>query len=91
MLTDVVIGVLAMSSRSVVSVSSVMSVRSVIGRRDTNLRVIFFRLVVVGAGVHTIFNIDPGESRNMSFLLAIELTQASPQSFWLNDFAPWNM
>ena len=44
--------------------------------------------VFVGVGVHTI---DPGEPENISFLLAFDWTQAAPQSFCLNDFAPSNM
>ena len=41
----------------------------------------------VRSDVHTVRDIDPDESVNMSLLLAIELTQAAPQSFWLNDLA----
>ena len=41
----------------------------------------------VAVAVHTVRDIDPDEPVNMSFLLAFELTQAAPQSFWLNDTA----
>ena len=75
-LTDVLIEVLAMSSRSG------------IGRRDTYWRV---PCVLVG-DVHTVCDIDPGEPSNMPFLLALlKWIQAAPQSFWLNDAAFWNM
>ena len=58
-----------------------MSSRSVIGtgRRDT------------GADVHTVRDIDPDEPANMSFLLALDRTQAASQSFCLNDIACKNM
>ena len=39
------------------------------------------------ADLHTVRDIDPGELVNMPFLIAFELTQAAPQSFWLNDLA----
>ena len=41
--------------------------------------------------VHTAFDIDPGDPVNMSFLLALELTQSRPQSFWLNEGALKNI
>ena len=68
MLTDVAIGVLAMSSRSGN------------GRRDIYWRV---PSVVAGVGtdVHTVRDIDPDESSNINFLLAFECTHAVPQSF----------
>ena len=37
---------------------------------------------------HTVFEIDPGESVNISCFDAFEWTQANPQSCWLNDFTP---
>ena len=40
-----------------------------------------------GNAVHTVSNIDPGEPSNMFLLLAFELIQLAPQSFWLNDVA----
>ena len=44
-----------------------------------------------GVVVHTVLDIDPDEPANMSVDLAIEWTQAAPQSFRLNDSAPQNM
>jgi hypothetical protein len=41
--------------------------------------------------MHAVRNIDPDELTNMSFWLALELTQAAPQSCWLNDPAFENM
>ena len=41
----------------------------------------------VEVDVQTVDDIDPGEPKNMSFLLAFEFTQAAPQSFFLNDVA----
>ena len=73
-LTDVLIGVRAMSSRSV------------IGRRDT-----YCRVLCVVANVHTVRDIDPDEPLNMSFLLALDWTQAAPQSSCLNDVASPNI
>ena len=49
----------------------VMSSRSVIGRRDTYPRV-FCMVPGVGTGVHTVCDIDPDEPANMSTLLAFE-------------------
>ena len=64
-LTDVLIGVLTMSSRSG------------IGRRDTYLCA---PCVLVG-NVHTVRDIDPCEPENISFLLDLDQTQAAPHSF----------
>ena len=57
-----------------------ISSRSVNGRRVTYRRVGW---VVDGGrpGVHTVADIDPGESKNMYVLLAFELIQIAPQSF----------
>ena len=44
-----------------------------------------------GAVVHTLFDIDPDEPENMSVLLAVDRTQASPQSVCSNDVAYENM
>ena len=41
----------------------------------------------MGAGVHTVDDIDPDDPLNKLFLLAIERVQAVPQSLRLNDFA----
>ena len=41
--------------------------------------------------VHTRLDIDPGEPTNISVLLAVESTQAVPQSLCMNNFAPQNM
>ena len=41
----------------------------------------------VGADVHSVRDIDPDEPTNISFLLALDRTQASPQSLRLNDDA----
>ena len=40
---------------------------------------------------HAVFDMEPGESRNISVLVAFELTHASPQSFCSNEFAPENI
>ena len=40
---------------------------------------------------HTVADIDPSDPANMPVLLAFELTQATPQSFCLNELAPKNM
>ena len=70
-----VVGVLTMSSRSG------------IGRRETYSLV--DRVVgSVGSDGHAVHGIDPDEPSNMLVLLAFECTQADPQSFRLNDFAP---
>ena len=37
--------------------------------------------------VHAVRDIDPEDPVNMFLLLAFELTQLAPQSFWLNDAA----
>ena len=59
------------------------SSRSLDGRRVTYWRTI--------PEVHTFRDIDPRDAVNMAFLLAVERTQASPQSFCLNDIASQNM
>ena len=41
--------------------------------------------------VHSVRDIDPYEPTNMLFFRAVEWTQAIPQSFRSNDFAPQNM
>merc|ERR1712032_27614 len=41
--------------------------------------------------VHTARDIVPDDPINMLFLLALELTQSPPQSFWLNDAAKENI
>ena len=41
--------------------------------------------------VHSVRDIDPDESVNMSILLAFERTQPAPQSLCLNDAASKNM
>ena len=44
--------------------------------------------LLVAAAVHDTFrDIDPDDPVNISFWFALELTQAAPQSFWLNDVA----
>ena len=67
-----------------------MSSRSEIGRRVASGSV-FCMLVNVGAEVHSVGDIDPDETTNMSFLLALDRTQAAPQSFCLNAFACINI
>ena len=69
----------------------VIGVRAISSRSGVGRRVIYWRVSGVGAAAHTVSEIDPGEPVNMNFLLAFEWTQAAPQSFWLNDVAPWNM
>ena len=76
--TSMLIGVLTMSSRSG------------IGRRDKYCPVASV-VTALGAGVHTVSDIDPWEPANMPFLLACEWIQASPQSVWLNNVASQNM
>ena len=74
-LTDVVIGVLAISSRSGFD------------RLDTSC---CGTCLVAGveADVHTVGDIDPEEPSNMVvFPGDFELTQGAPQSFWLKDVA----
>ena len=73
-LTDMVVGALAISSRSG------------IGRLDAYSRV---GSVVTGEGaeVHSVSDIDPDVPANMSAFVAFELIQASPQRFWLKDAA----
>ena len=41
--------------------------------------------------VDAVFDIDPDEPENMSILLAVDSTQAAPQSFCLNDVAYENI
>ena len=41
--------------------------------------------------MHTVDDIEPGESKNMSVCFAFEFTQASPHSACLKDEARWNM
>ena len=45
----------------------------------------------VGPNVDKVRNINPCEPLNMSFLIAFESSQASPQSCCLNDVAPRNI
>ena len=73
-LTDVVIDVLTISSRSDN------------GRRDTYWCVGSV-VTDVGAGVHTICDIDPDVPSNMRVFGALEWTQKAPQSFCLKDVA----
>ena len=58
-----------------------MSSRSGIGRRDTYCRVLGMLVV------RTVRDIDPNEPVNMSLLLALEWTQAAPQSLRVNNTA----
>ena len=73
-MTDVVIGVLTISSRSGN------------GGRDASSRV---ASVVNGVGVdvHSVCDIDPDVPANMRVFIAFELTQAAPQSSCLKDVA----
>ena len=57
--------------------------RSFFDRRDT--------LTALLVDVQTIRNIDPDELSNMAILLALELTQAGPQSFCVNEIAAENI
>ena len=41
--------------------------------------------------VQIVLDIDPGESENISVLLAFECTQADPHRFRVNELAPRNM
>ena len=45
----------------------------------------------VGAGVHTVSDIEPDDPSNISCFLALERTQAAPQSCRVNDCAFMNM
>ena len=44
-----------------------------------------------GVVAHVVEDIDPDELANMENLVAFEWTQASPQSFCLNEVAPKNI
>ena len=44
-----------------------------------------------GADMHTVCDIDPDEPANIIFFCALELTQAAPQRFCLNENARENM
>ena len=69
-------GVLADTSIVVLAIRS----RSGNGRRDTSWR-------GVGADVQTVRDIEPDAPVNASFFFALELSQASPQSTCVKDFA----
>ena len=45
----------------------------------------------VGAGVHTVRDINPGVPANLKAFVASELTQAGPQSVCLKDVATKNI
>ena len=77
-LTGVAIGALTINSRSVT------------GRRDT-CSCVGSLVGGVEADVHGIPGIDPEDLTNISFLLAVEWTQASPQSSCVKDFARENI
>ena len=81
-LTDVLIDVLAMSSRSV------------IGRRDASRNAQRRQRCapcVVVVDLRNVGDIDPDEPLNMLFLLALDRIQVSPQSFWLKFSASQNI
>ena len=73
-IVSAIVEIIAVVPTDVVAISS----RSGIGWRDAYGRVVC---------VHSNGDIDPGDPANMSLLLAFEWTQASPQSFCLNDLA----
>ena len=73
----------------VVTAVRTISSRSGTGRRDTYW--CLTSVVPEEGDLHTVADIDPGEPKNMSVLLALELAQAAPQSFCLNDVARLNM
>ena len=50
-----------------------------------------FLVTGMGADVHAVRDIDPGDPVNMLSLLAFELTQSSPQIFFLKDVAKRNI
>ena len=80
--TEVVIGVRTISSRSVpgggadVLLSSPLALSSPLD---------------CGESTQSVFDIDPDDPANISFLLAFEWTQVAPQIWCLNDAAPINM
>ena len=69
----------------------VMSSRSGFGRRDTYGRVPCVLVIACFAEVHTICDNDPDEPSNMSVLLALDRTQAAPQSACLKAAAKRNI
>ena len=52
---------------------------------------VFEVVEVVEVDVQTVDDIDPGDSLNMSTLVALEFTQETPQSVWSKDFARRNI
>ena len=86
--TSVVVGARAMSSRSGVGRRLTFSRVSVIASRLRFLRVVD---VIPIDDVQTCDEIDPYEPPNMEYLVAFERTQAAPHSFCLNDDAVCNM
>ena len=70
----------------------VIGARNILSTRSVNdLWVTYFTYLLLAVVVHTICDIDPGESLNMPFLLAVEWTQAAPHSVRLNDVASKNI
>merc|ERR1719331_1174570 len=63
--------------------------RTISSRLRVDLRRAGYRRV--GSGAQVSRDIDPDEPSNMPSLLALELTQASPQRFFLKDVASANM
>ena len=76
-----------------------ISTRSVNGWRVTYLYIFIFLYIscvvrveaCAEVDVHPVCNIDPDDPSNISSLLALDWTQASPQSWCLKDFALANM
>ena len=93
MIVVVIDGVLAgvlvmMSSRSLFSVTGPRKKKircSGFGRRDTCRRSVAF------AESHPVCDIPPGDPSNILSCLALDRTQASPQSVLVNDFASKNI
>ena len=77
-LTDVAIGLLTISSRSLIN------------PRDTSWLAETV-LTDEGSGIHTVGDTDPGVPANLKAFVAWELTQAGPQSVCLKDFATKNI
>ena len=53
--------------------------------------VVLVVVMLLGADMHTVRDIDPAEPLNISRLLFFDRTQEAPQSCWLNDSASLNM
>ena len=46
---------------------------------------------VVLVAAHAVFDIDPGDNKNIAFFFAFDLRHAVPHNACENPLAPWNM